>query len=253
MVAPLDAAAVLSLLGALPVALYVMHEGILLWCNDKFAEMCECPKEQALGRSFVGFVAPEDRAFVVDRHRRRAAGEPVPDHYEFSVYGQESGKRTPIHMSVTLVQAGATRYSIGVVVDLTEQRSVAAGLACGGAIERSTPAPVLRVAAGVLVVPLVGHYHAARVQDLTQTVLAAISDQRAHALILDVTGLVDADERVADYFARTAAAARLLGARCLLAGVSPALAQLLAAAPGALHMTSAATLEDALQLVDRPG
>ncbi|MDC0666857.1 PAS domain S-box protein [Nannocystis radixulma] len=250
---PLEAAAVLSLLGDLPVALYVMQDGTLLWCNDEFARLCECPKEQAIGHSFIGFVAPEDRAVVIDSYRRRVAGEPVPDHYEFSALGRETGKRTPIHMSVTLVHAGAVRYSVGVVVDLTVQRSAAAGLASTDALERSSPTPVLRIAAGVLVVPLVGHYHAARVQDLTRTVLAAIAHQRAHALILDVTGLVDADERVADDFARTTAAARLLGARCLLAGVSPALAQRLASASASLRMASAATLEDALAMVLESG
>ncbi|MBZ5715338.1 PAS domain S-box protein [Nannocystis pusilla] len=250
---PLEAAAVLSLLGDLPVALYVMHDGTLLWCNDEFARLGECPREQAIGHSFIGFVAPEDRAFVIDRYRRRVAGEPVPDHYEFSALGRETGKRTPIHMSVTLVQAGAARYSVGVVVDLTVQRSAAAGLASGDARERGSPTPVLRIAAGVLVVPLVGHYHAARIEDLTRTILAAIAHQRAQALILDVTGLVDADERLAEDVARTAAAARLLGARCLLAGVSPALARLLASSSAALHTASAATLEDALVMVREPG
>jgi rsbT co-antagonist protein RsbR len=253
MAVPLDAAVALALMEGLPVALYVIQEGTLLWCNEKFARLCECPTAQAIGQNFVGFVAPEDRAFVTDRYRRRLAGEPVPDHYEFSVLGLSTGKRTPIHMSVTVVTFAGVRYSIGVVVDLTEQGSVAAGLAPAHTTESSTGTPVLRVAAGVLVVPMVGHYHAARVQELTQSVLAAISQQRAHALILDVTGLIDADARVADYFTRTAAAARLLGARCLLAGVSPALALLLAASADSLHMASAATLEDALAMVRRAG
>jgi rsbT co-antagonist protein RsbR len=250
----LDAPRVLALLEHLPIALYVMQDGVLQWCNDKFLRLCECPMEQALGQSFVRFIAPEDRDFVVDRYRRRIAGEAVPEHYEFSAMGLETGKRTPIHMSVHVTQIAGVRYSIGVIVDLTVQASVAAGLAPAAMTERNVPTPVLRVAAGVLVVPLVGHYHAARVQNLTETVLAAITEQRAHALILDVTGLVDADERVADYLGRTAAAARLLGAQCLLAGVSPALAQLLVAGSGALtHLATAATLEDALARVRKLG
>jgi rsbT co-antagonist protein RsbR len=87
-----------------------------------------------------------------------------------------------------------------------------------------------------------------------QDVLAAIQQHWAHALILDVTGLLDADARIADYLSRTAAAARLLGARCLVAGVSPALAQVLVSSAGALvEIASAATLEDALQMVRAAG
>lgn len=251
---PLDATQVLALLEHLPIALYVMRDGVLQWCNDKFLRLCECSLEAALGQNFVRFIAPEDREFVVDRYRRRISGEPVPEHYEFSAIGLETGKRTPIHMSVHVTQIAGIRYSIGVVVDLTAQASVAAGLATTAGVERSYPTPVLRVAAGVLVVPLVGHYHAARVQSLNQSVLAAIGEQRAHALILDVTGVVDADERVADYLGRTAAAARLLGAQCVLAGVSPSLAQLLVTSAATLtHLTTAATLEDALAQVRRPG
>lgn len=250
---PLEVSVLVSLLDRLPVALYVIQDAALLWCNDMFCQLCEHPRERALGQSFVGFVAPEDREFVTDRYRRRVAGEAVPDHYEFSVVGQQTGKRTPIHMSVAVAMVGDTRYTIGIVVDMTTQRQIAAGLAPAVLAEYTPTTPVLRVAAGVLVVPLVGHYYAARIQDLTQSVLAAISRHQARALILDVTGLQDTDERIADYLARTAAAARLLGARCLLAGVSPALALLLLRASDSLSLlTTAATLEDALAMVRAP-
>jgi rsbT co-antagonist protein RsbR len=152
-------------------------------------------------------------------------------------------------MVVKVATVGEARYSVGTVVDVTVQAELAAGLRPDVASAPLPATPVLRVAAGVLVVPLVGHFHADRVRALTTDVLAAIGEQRAHALILDVTGLLDADARVADYLPRTADAARLLGARCIVAGVSPALAQVLVAQAGSLgRLATAASLEDAVKM-----
>lgn len=251
MTSPLDPAAIVALLQPLPAGLFFIHNGVMVWCNETMSRITGIPLARAIGTNFVELVAPEDRPMVVDRYRRRLAGEQVPDTYEFSLLG-EDGRRTPVAMVARVVEHEGARYSIGVVVDSTAHAQVAAGMTATDL--QIPPAPVLRVAAGVLVVPLVGRFHAARAQALLQDCLAAVSTHSARALILDLTGLVDADLRVADYVTRTASATRLLGARCLLAGVSPALAQALATSDSALAaLQTAATLEDALHMVQRTG
>lgn len=243
---PLEATALATLVQHMPIGLFVIRDGLIVWSNDHFATFCEGTPEQIQGQGFVGLVAPEDRPFVLDRYRRRLAGEAVPDEYEFSILGAATERRTPVHMVVRVVVQDGVRHSIGVVADAHAQAQLAAGLAPTD--RRLAAAPVLRVAPGVLVVPLVGRYHAARVHNLTSDVLAAVQRQQAHTLILDVTGLVDADARVADYLSRAAAAVRLLGTRCVLAGVTPALAQVLVASGASLGgLTTVATLEDALR------
>lgn len=248
MLVALDPELLASLARAMPVGLFVIQSAVITWCSDAFAALTDLPADQIVGQPFTALVAPEDRPFVVDRYRRRLAGEPVPDHYEFSVLGATSGARRPVYMLVKVVRVGETSYSIGVVVDNTAQAQLAAGLLPDRPAAAAPATPILRVAPGVLVVPFVGHFHAARIQGLTHEILAAIQQQGARALILDLTGLLGPDLRIADYLARTAASARLLGARCLLAGVAPELAQILAGASDALaEFTTAATLEDALR------
>jgi rsbT co-antagonist protein RsbR len=250
MTAALAASIVEELVRDLPVGVFVIKDGLFAWCNEYFRGLVERPMDALLGHGFVDLVAPEDRPFVVDRYRRRLAGEDVPDHYEFSIQGADPERRRPVHMIVRVILRDGERYSVGTVVDVTMQTELTAGLLPGIAGGRVATTPVLRVAAGVLVVPMVGHFHAGRVHNLTQDILHAIQRQQARALILDVTGLVDADRRVADYVARTAAAARLLGARSVLAGVSPELAQVLVASTEVLgNIASAASLEDALKMV----
>jgi PAS domain S-box-containing protein len=234
----------------IPVGLFIIKSGVLLWCNAHFGELVELPPEQVAGKGFVGFIAPEDRPFVLDRYKRRLAGEQVPDNYEFSIVGATTGRLLPVHMVANIAMMQDETYSIGVIVDVTAQAQIAAGLVSGATASAAPMTPVLRVAPGVLVVPLVGHYHAGRVQVLMQDILAAIQQQGARVLVIDVTGLIDADMRVADYLSQTAAAARLVGARCLLAGVSPALARILVESSGALEgLETRATLEAALRSV----
>jgi len=244
----LDAAVIAGLMQHMPVGLFVIKAGTFIWCNHHFGQLVELTPEQVAGKGFVGFIAPEDRPFVLDRYKRRLAGEQVPDHYEFSLLGATTGRLLPVHMVAKISLVEEQSYSIGVLVDVTAQAQIAAGLVAGGTAKAVPTTPVLRVAPGVLVVPLVGHYHAASVQVLMQDFLDAIQQQGAHVLVMDVTGLIDADMRVADYLSQTAAAARLVGARCVLAGVSPTLARILVESNAMLAgLETRATLEAALR------
>ncbi|MBX0330572.1 STAS domain-containing protein [Oscillochloris sp. ZM17-4] len=87
--------------------------------------------------------------------------------------------------------------------------------------------PMIPISHDALVVPLVGALDSARASLLLQRVLAQIESQRARTLILDVTGLPIIDTHVARVLLSTAQAARLLGARSILVGIRPEVAQAL--------------------------
>lgn len=90
---------------------------------------------------------------------------------------------------------------------------------------RRTSSPVLPVLDGVLVMPLVGIVDEDRAGLLMSTLLTAIETERAHTLILDVTGVPIVDTQVAAALIRATEAARLLGAESVLVGIRPELAQ----------------------------
>jgi rsbT co-antagonist protein RsbR len=50
-------------------------------------------------------------------------------------------------------------------------------------------------------------------------------DQRAAYAILDITGVPTVDSLVAQHLMKTVAAARLMGAECIVSGIRPAIAQ----------------------------
>ena len=66
-----------------PIGISVAREGRIVFSNPRRARMFgyETPTEM-LGRSVVETVAPEARAEIAERNRKRSAGEPVPTDYQ---------------------------------------------------------------------------------------------------------------------------------------------------------------------------
>lgn len=92
---------------------------------------------------------------------------------------------------------------------------------------RELSTPVMPVHDGILVVPLVGAIDAARSTQLMEVLLAAIQHDGAEVVIIDVTGVPMVDADVADQLLKTAQAASLVGASCILVGISSRVAQAL--------------------------
>jgi rsbT co-antagonist protein RsbR len=85
--------------------------------------------------------------------------------------------------------------------------------------------PVIRLWDGVVAVPLIGTLDSARSQTVMENLLDAIVTQPARYAILDITGVPTVDSLVAQHLMKTVAAARLMGAECVVSGIRPAIAQ----------------------------
>jgi rsbT co-antagonist protein RsbR len=112
---------------------------------------------------------------------------------------------------------------------------------------REMSVPILPVAQGTLVLPLVGSLDSERLNDLQNQALEALERTKAHTLLLDITGVPVVDTYVARGILRTVQAARLLGADAVLIGVRPEVAQALVTLGVELgDVRTAADLENAL-------
>ena len=89
---------------------------------------------------------------------------------------------------------------------------------------RELSAPLIPLADGVTVMPLIGSVDAARAQEILKTLLDAVHRYEAHTVIIDVTGLKVVDTQVGTMSVNAARATRLLGAEVILTG-SPEIAQ----------------------------
>jgi rsbT co-antagonist protein RsbR len=72
----------------------------------------------------------------------------------------------------------------------------------------------------LLLVPLIGVMDAERAQHFTSRVLEAVRRERARVVVLDVTGVARMDAYVASALLRTVEAARLLGAKTVMTGIT---------------------------------
>ncbi|MFF9489494.1 STAS domain-containing protein [Streptomyces sp. NPDC014676] len=85
--------------------------------------------------------------------------------------------------------------------------------------------PVIKLWDGIVAVPLIGTLDSARSQVVMETLLNAVVEQHARFAILDITGVPTVDSLVAQHLMKTVAAARLMGAECVVSGIRPAIAQ----------------------------
>lgn len=88
-------------------------------------------------------------------------------------------------------------------------------------------APVLNIHDGVLLVPIVGVVDDNRAAQLITTLLESTSRYHAHTIILDVTGVAALDTAVANVLLQAAQSLKLLGARIILCGIAPEVAQVI--------------------------
>jgi rsbT co-antagonist protein RsbR len=90
-------------------------------------------------------------------------------------------------------------------------------------MELSTP--VVELWHGVLALPLIGTLDSARTQVVMESLLQAIVDTGSAIAIIDITGVPVVDTLVAQHLLKTVAAARLMGADCIISGIRPQIAQ----------------------------
>jgi len=90
-------------------------------------------------------------------------------------------------------------------------------------MEISTPA--IKLWDRVVILPVVGVVDSLRAQQMMNTMLVKIMDTSAKVIILDIQGVAAVDTAVANHLIKIAKATKLMGCRCIISGISPAVAE----------------------------
>jgi len=242
-----------------PDVIYVKSsESRLMLVNEPYARVLGRPVDELVGRRedelfpaelVAAWRATDHQIFDEDAPRRQSN--------TFYVDGQPREFMTvqfPIY-----ADDGAPYAICGISTDVTELRTAERArealqeqiIAAQRAALRELSTPLIPLAEGVVVMPLIGSMDSARASQVMETLLEGVSLHRARFVILDITGLPLVDSQVANVLLQAAQAARLLGAEVLLTGVRPEVAQTLVgigadlsglAAPGTLQAGIAAAL-----------
>ncbi|NJK79182.1 MAG: STAS domain-containing protein [Chloroflexaceae bacterium] len=100
-------------------------------------------------------------------------------------------------------------------------------IAAQQALIRELSTPLIPIADRVVIMPLIGSIDSTRAQAVIETLLEGITTHRAETAILDITGVQTIDSQVASALVQATQAVRLLGARVMVTGIHPAIAQTL--------------------------
>jgi|LQYC01.1.fsa_nt_gi rsbT co-antagonist protein RsbR len=117
-------------------------------------------------------------------------------------------------------------------------------------LEVSTP--VIQVWEEILILPLIGTIDSARAKQIMENLLESIVATKSSIVIMDITGVPAVDTEVANRLLRSMQAAKLMGAECILTGISPQISQTLVHLGVDLSsVISRASLRDGLELAFR--
>lgn len=229
----------------------VDRETRIVAVSDRFAATLGYTREELLGRRSLELATEESR--------RRAIEYNLPQMREHGFVHDSPMQlvtKTGEVLEVLLSSAaftGPTRDDVQMctaLFDITDRlRAVAheRTIAAQDELLLSLSAPLVPLGEGVLAVPIVGRVTPERAERILAALAEGVVEQSARIVLLDVTGMPEADAAVAAAIVRAAQAIRLLGARVVLSGVRPAMAQTLAALEVDLRgLTTLATLRDGI-------
>jgi rsbT co-antagonist protein RsbR len=122
-------------------------------------------------------------------------------------------------------EPAANRIANTVAVSFVEERERVIRQQQDAIRELSTP--VLQVRERLLILPIIGVLDSQRARQLTEQLLTGIRANRARVVVIDITGVADVDESVANALVKTVDASRLMGASVIITGLSSDIAQTL--------------------------
>ncbi|WP_437336256.1 PAS domain-containing protein [Sorangium sp. So ce394] len=216
-----------------PVLLYAKDgDGAFLLVSRSLEEIVGAAPGSMVGKTDKDFFPPEVAAIYndVDALVRSSgtpfeAEDPVP---------HPGGERTYFTIKFPVSGEGIPEGSMaGVSLDITRvkeaerEREAARDelIVAQQDTIRELVTPLLPIAEGVLVMPLIGFFDSARAGGIIETLLQGVERHAARIAIIDITGVKAVDERVAEMLVQAARAAGLLGAEVVLTGIQPAIAR----------------------------
>ena len=132
----------------------IIQEGLIKFANPKLVEITGFSLEEAIDKSFVDFVSPEYREFVVDSYTKRMSGESVPDTYEIEILSKD-GKSIPVEINASAIEYEGGCADMAIVHDITHHKRMEEELRKSEAKYRTL---IERLQEGVYQSDLLGNY-----------------------------------------------------------------------------------------------
>ena len=139
------------------------------------------------------------------------------------------GKSIPIEYTAAVLKdkAGNVIGGLEYILDITERVQQEKKLQEQSRTIMEISTPVIKLWDRVIILPVVGVIDSLRAQQMMKTMLKKITETLAKVIILDIAGVATVDTAVANHLIKIAKATKLMGCRCIVSGISPAVAETL--------------------------
>lgn len=226
----------------------------ILLVNPRALELLGMTEDQLRGKSSLdpdwnivredGSPFPGEERPVMQAVR---TGAPVRD-VMLGIFRPRRGDRVWLLVSATpqLRDDGSLVQVVATFTDVTERRRIEARARAQAQRIAELSTPLIPLEAKIVLMPLLGALDQARAQQMLEVLLTGVRERGARAVILDVSGVPTIDADAAEALRRCAGGLRLLGARCIVTGIRPAVADELVQLGIVLQAEIHATLEHGL-------
>ncbi|MDC0723428.1 PAS domain S-box protein [Nannocystis bainbridge] len=155
-------------------------------------------------------------------------GKPVRE-VVMGVYRPASDSRVWLLVSATpqFDKSGRAFQTVCTFTNITAQKQAEVLIREQKELLERMSSPTIPIAAGVVVLPLIGQFDAGRAERVLDGVLSGVALHTARVVILDITGVSTADAAFASSLLQISRAVRLLGAEVVVTGMTPSIAQIL--------------------------
>jgi len=139
------------------------------------------------------------------------------------------GRTVPIEYTAAALKdkKGNIIGGLEYIIDITERVRQERKLREQGKTIMEISTPVIKLWDRILILPVVGVVDSLRAQQMMETMLNKITETSSKVIILDIQGVAAVDTAVANHLIKIAKATRLMGCKCVISGISPAVAQTL--------------------------
>ena len=178
-------------------SIFVAQDGAIKFINPKTLEITGYSNSELAGASFVSMIYPEDREMVLEKHRRRLAGENFPNTYSFRIV-QKSGEILWVQLNTVAITWEGRPATLNFLRDITQLRKLEGQLQQAQKME----------AIGNLAGGIAHDYNNISSIIIGYTELALARIDPANPLHSDLTGILTAAERSTDITRQLLAFAR---------------------------------------------
>ena len=221
----LDPELVLSVLNQLPTPIMAVNRDFeLIFFNQAGLDVLGQPWEEVKGKTCFSLLntvqcntsecrmrqAMDKGVACTSRNEARIGSRTIPIEYTAAPLKDRDGNIV-----------GGVEY----ILDITRQVRDEKKLREQSKTIMQISTPAISLWEGIIVLPLVGIIDSLRAQQIMNTMLAKIQETEAQIIIMDIQGVAAVDTAVANHLIKITKATKLMGCRCIISGVSPAVAQ----------------------------